>query len=220
MTLKTGSIVLGALVGLGVLAGAMAQDGARPATARPKSGGALKASAPARALKIGVVDLKQCFDREKYDRIGNAEREYKAYYTTLQDKLDAVKLKVKHKQEELPLAEGKKNLRQNILTELYMLNYELEMTAKMNEHQALARYQQIQMDIYNGIREVVDDYGKENGFDLILKTDEPQLAENSIESVSKRINHRPVLYSNPDLDITKQILDRLQAVYRRDKRNN
>lgn len=220
MTLKTGSIVLGALVGLGVLAGAMAQDGAKPATARPKSGGALKASAPARAMKIGVVDLKQCFDREKYDRIGDAEVEYRAFYMTLQDELDSLKRKVKEKQGELELAKGQQSLYQSLLTELYMANAKAEMTAKINERRALAKYQQIQMDIYNVIRGVVDDYGRQNSFDLILKIDEPQLAENSIESVSKRINHRPVLYSNPDLDITKQILDRLQAVYRRDKRNN
>jgi Skp family chaperone for outer membrane proteins len=101
------------------------------------------------------------------------------------------------------------------LMKLREIQFKIEMVNKLNQQKALGKYQSIQMDIYNGIRAVVEQYGRDNGFDLIIKVDEPKLGEDSPESVSRRISTRPVLFANATLDITDKIIDQLNSLYKK-----
>jgi len=177
--------------------------------------GTTPVSAPQAGLKIGVVNLKQCFDAKKYRRIPDAESEYKAFVITLQEEINALKQRERDIQAEYELAKDMPKLQEEKYMELQEIRMKIEMVGKFNQQKALGKYQSIQMDIYNGVRAVVDQYGRDNGFDLIIKVDEPKLEEDSPESVSRRISTRPVLYANATLDITDKIVDQLNALYKK-----
>lgn len=179
-----------------------------------QDGGTTKASAPSVQLKIGVVDLKQCFDGSKYDRIRDEERQYKGFVEVLSKEVDEADKAVQQKDKDIEMAKNTPQLRDQFIQERGVLAYKAKMVTELGKQKAMVEYQRVQMDIYNGIRAVIEEYGRTHGYDMIFKVDEPMLDEGSVESVSKRINHRPVLYHNPSLDITPDVLKELNTVYR------
>ena len=175
---------------------------------------------PARAAKIGVVDLKKCFDGARYVRIKDAGREYTAFTDELRTRYEQIKNKADAQQEVAKMARdaGYDDFYAREMEKYLLLKYQAEMISELNKRKAVARYREMQLEIYNGIRAVVDEYAKENGYDLVLKIDEPKLKEGSIESVQRRINHRPVLFHSSALDITDKIIEQLNAENRRQTR--
>lgn len=165
-------------------------------------------------VKIGVVDLKQCFDSSKYDRIRDEERKYKEFVQVLSQEVEEAAKAVQQKDKDIEVAKNVPALRDQLIQERGVLAYKAKMVEELGKQKAMVEYQRVQMDIYNGIRAVIEEYGKVNGFDLILKVDEPMLDEGSVESVSKRINHRPVLFHSDKLEITAGVLVELNKAYR------
>jgi Skp family chaperone for outer membrane proteins len=201
-----------------IVAAVLIGAAARPLAVSPvEPQGTTPVSAPPQAsMKIGVVNLKQCFEPKRYRRIPDAETEYKAFVMTLQEEIDELRKHERTLEAEFKIIPPEMNkLQEEKLQEIQVVKFKIEYTAKLNQQRAMGKYQAIQMDIYNGIRAVVDQFGKDNGFDLIIKVDEPKLEEDSPESVSRRISTRPVLYANPALDITDKIIDQLNAIYKK-----
>lgn len=130
---------------------------------------------PPPRLKVGVVNLKHCFDPDRILRIQDAEDAYKQFLKEL-------------KEEDFEPLES--------------------------ERRALKKYQEIQRQIYNDIRVAITAIGKDKSYDLILKVDEATLGDESIESVPKRINHRPVLFHGEEMDITDAVIKRLNETYK------
>lgn len=208
MTLTSRWIALGSLVGLGILIGAAAQEPV-PAAAR-------RAETPPAALKVGVVDLKKCFDSTRYDRINDEEERFKASFEELRKELDDINKKVDMAERNLKNSEDLPKLYADTARELGLLKYEAKMTAEFNREKSLAKYQEIQTDIYNGIRIVVNDYARKNGFDLVLKIDEPKQDATGGTPAYRRLSE-PVLFHQETLDITDQIIDELNRIYRENK---
>lgn len=194
---------------------ALALAGALFVAAAPQDGGTTTVAAPRAELKIGVVDLKQCFDSAKYDRIRDEERKYKSFVEVLSKEVDDAENAVAQKDKEIESARNIEELRNQFIQERGVLAYKAKMITEINKQKAMNEYQRVQMDIYNGIRAVIEEYGKANDFDMIFKIDEPMLDEGSVESVSKRINNRPVLFHSADLDITVEVLKKLNEAYRK-----
>lgn len=177
----------------------------------------LSAAPPPRELKVAVVNLKHCFDSTRYKAVQDAEARYRDYVDKLSREVEQFDKKIKEKDEELKVLQGVGNQDglQLALQERGLLAYQRKMTAEFNQQKAMYEYQKIQMDLYNGIRRVIAEYAAAQGYDLVFKVDELQLEESSGESVSKRINYRPVLYHNTALDITDKVLEQLNAQYQK-----
>jgi Skp family chaperone for outer membrane proteins len=193
MAMKSAAYALAILAGLGLLAGA---------------------AVPSRELKIGVVNLKDCFDRERNLRVRDARRAFGEFSAKLQDELNKVADEVKKKEEEIKLAPQGSELQLRLVQERAELAYRYKYVEELNKSRLFMENERVWTGIYNKLRTTIDDMAKKEGYDMILKVDEPLLEERQTDPVFQRINQRPVLYYNPAWDITAKLIDRLNNDYK------
>jgi Skp family chaperone for outer membrane proteins len=75
------------------------------------------------------------------------------------------------------------------------------------------------LQIYSALRKGVEDYAKSNNIALDLMTDEPNLLDaRSQQELLSKISLRKVIYAHESMDITRQIIEQVNADYLRDKK--
>jgi Skp family chaperone for outer membrane proteins len=201
--MKPGAIVLATVGGLALLAAA-----------------ALPADAPRRELKIGVVNIKHCFDPTRYRGAQDAQHEIDAEVERLGKEVEALDKQIKDKEAEVKMARGPGSTPetvQQLLQEANILALKRKMIYEINQQKAVGESQRIQTNLYNAIRKAISEFGQAQGYDLILKVDEMEMEERSVEPVARRANYRPVLYHAPAMDVTDKILAQLEAGYKKGK---
>jgi len=68
--------------------------------------------------------------------------------------------------------------------------------------------------IYDEIQQVAEEVAQRKGIDIILYKDQPELIGFDPEVVREQIRQRKLIYSNPAVDITQELLDKLNTAYR------
>jgi hypothetical protein len=63
----------------------------------------------------------------------------------------------------------------------------------------------------------VEEIGKQNNFDLIIKKEEPELKSGQISDLQFKIGIRTVLYHSESVNITLDVIDSLNASYSKEK---
>lgn len=166
-------------------------------------------------LKIGVVKLQACID--KYKRKADLEKELeKAREDAKREILD---LKTRY--------EGLREIIRNVagamkdekMREYKRLEMDMQFAEKWNRIKYTDLYEQAMTSLYNDIRAAVDDVGKGEKFDMIMKFEEPWLDPDSPESITDSIARRPVLYVANDIDITEKVVARVNARYDEKKKD-
>jgi Skp family chaperone for outer membrane proteins len=169
-------------------------------------------------FKLGVINLKACFDKDRYERIKDVDaelqrtyQEYSNQVLETQKKIDALKLQLEGLKPEMSIYWDK-------LGQLKLAETELDFRKKFGRQQYLNKYNDLQIQVYNEIRRVVNIYGKEQGFDLILRVEEPTLEDDdSVQGVSARIASRVVFYHADGVDITTEVLKLLNQEHLKQK---
>jgi len=141
---------------------------------------------PPRPLRFGLLDLKACFDKDRYAAIKDIDGE-------LQKLADEIARKLKEAEPGDPKEHQK--LREKLRAEY------------------LVFYNRKKAEIYNEIRSVAEIVGRERGYTLILKADPSRLDGDEPENMSTLIGQRGVLYHDPELEITDEVLKRMNAAY-------
>ena len=136
--------------------------------------------------RIGVLDLKLCFDKEHYDAILDVDQE-------LQKMAEEIARKLKDSEPGDPKEYQK--LREKLRAEY------------------LVFFNRKKAEIYNEIRTVAEIIGKERGLSLILKIEPSRLGGDEAENPGALIGQRGVLYHDPALEITDEVLKRMNAAY-------
>ncbi|KKL48946.1 hypothetical protein LCGC14_2320410, partial [marine sediment metagenome] len=96
-------------------------------------------------------------------------------------------------------------------------NVELEGYAKYAERQLLRRYKEFFETIYDTVVKEVEAIGIKEGFDLIIKKEEPELKSGQISDLQFKIGIRTVLYHSKDVDVTSKVIENLNANYLKEK---
>ncbi len=96
-------------------------------------------------------------------------------------------------------------------------NVELEGYAKFAERQLLKKYKDFFENIYQEVVLKVEEIGKQNNFDLIIKKEEPELKSGQISDLQFKIGIRTVLYHSESVNITLDVIDSLNASYSKEK---
>lgn len=172
-------------------------------------------------FKLGVVNLKHCFDKDRYERIKEVDAElqkssqdYANQILDTQKKIDSLKLQLEGLKPEMSIYWDKRG-------QLALAETELDFKKKFGRQQFLNKYNDLQISVYNEIRRVVNIYGKEHGFDLILRVEEPTLEDDdSVQGVSARIQSRVVFYHADGVDITADVIKLLNQEYVKQKAAN
>ncbi len=173
------------------------------------------ANAEAEDFKIGVVDIGGIF--EKYQKRIDLDQELKEQEKEFQDEINKKRKEIIDLDEETQLLDLGSESRGNNENLLERKNVELEGYAKFAERQLLKKYKDFFENIYQEVVRKVEEIGKQNNFDLIIKKEEPELKSGQISDLQFKIGIRTVLYHSESVNITSDVIDNLNASYAKEK---
>jgi Skp family chaperone for outer membrane proteins len=168
-------------------------------------------------FKLGVVNLRICFDKDKYERVKEVDAELQKLADEFTKKVQDIDRKMEQLREQIAALPPESKLRAEKILQLRRLEVDLKFEKEYGKAQYLDFYSDKKMEIYNEIRRVVGLIAQEQKYDLILRIESPSLAEADPEPVTQRINSRVVLYSHDNVDITTLVVDRLNSEFKKNK---
>ncbi|MEE9605496.1 MAG: OmpH family outer membrane protein [Candidatus Scalindua sp.] len=175
----------------------------------------IPANAVAEGLKIGVVDISGVF--EKYQKRKDLDQELKDLEAQLQNEINKKRKDMINLDEETQLLDlGSESRRKNEEL-LERKSVELDGYAKFAERQLLRRYKEFFETVYDAVVKGVETIGKKEGFDLIIKKEEPELKSGQISDLQFKIGIRTVLYHSKSVDVTSKVIEALNAHYLKEK---
>ncbi len=175
------------------------------------------ANAEAEDFKIGIVDISRVFD--KFQKRIDLDQELKEQEKGFQDEVNKKRKEIIDLDEETQLLDLGSESRSNNENLLERKNVELEGYAKFAERQLLKKYKDFFENIYQEVVQKVEEIGKQEGFDLIIKNEESDLKSGKISDLQFKIGIRTVLYHSDSVDITLDVIDTLNASYSSKKEN-
>ncbi len=164
-------------------------------------------------FRMGVVNLKTCFEKDKYDRIKEVDADLQRMAAEYAKKVEDIEKKHRDLSDQIGSMGRDVPLRAEKILETRRLETELKFQKEYGRSKYLDYYSDRKMEIYNEIRRVIEMIGKEQGFDLVLRVEVPLLEEQDPENLTQRINNRVVLYHPASVDITPSVLKRLNDEY-------
>lgn len=168
-------------------------------------------------FKLGVVNLKTCFDKEKHDRVKDVDAELQKNAEELQKKIQDIDRKISTLKERIENLPANSTLRADLSRDLQRAATDRKFEAEYGRLRYLDFYNDKKVEIYNEIRRVVDMIAKEQKFDLVLRVEAPQLEEDTRETPTAQIASRVVLFHHENVDITNDVVKRLNDEYKKQK---
>ena len=172
-------------------------------------------TANAEGFKIGIVDLDVVFEKYKKKEdlaqdLQNREKEFK-------DEINKKRKEMIDLSEETQLLDlGSETRRKNEDT-LERKNVELEGYAKFAQRQVIKGYKTLVEQIYGEIVKKVVEIGESEGYEIILKKQEPELNSGELSDLQINIGIRTVLYHSKAVDITAIVTEHLNSEYSKEK---
>jgi Skp family chaperone for outer membrane proteins len=173
-------------------------------------------NANAEGLKIGIIDIVEAFD--KYEKNAVLTQDLKDREKEFKDEINKKRNEMVDLSEETQLLDlGSEARRKN--EDMYeRKNIELEGYAKFAERQLLRGYKNVVEQIYGEIVKKVEEIGESEGYDLIIKKQEPEMDSGQISDLNINIGIRTVLYHSEAVDITAIVIEHLNSEYSKEKK--
>jgi Skp family chaperone for outer membrane proteins len=169
-------------------------------------------------FKLGVVNLRICFDKDKYERVKEIDAELQKLADDYAKRIQEIEKKMVQLKEQVEGLPPESKLRADKILQMRRLETDLKFEKEYGKAQYLDFYSDKKIEIYNEIRRCVALIAQEHKFDLILRVESPTLSDQQDpENVTQRINNRVVLFSHDNVDITTMVLERLNAEYKKQK---
>ncbi|MDR4496359.1 MAG: OmpH family outer membrane protein [Candidatus Scalindua sp.] len=172
-------------------------------------------NAGAADFKIGVVDISGVF--EKYEKRKAHDQQLKDMEKEFQNEINQKRKEMISLDEETQLLDLGSDSRKKNEELLERKNVELEGYAKFAERQLLKKYREFFETIYGIVVDEVESIGEMEGFDLIIKKEEPELKSGQMSDLQFKIGIRTVLYHSKAVDITSKVVNNLNANYLKEK---
>lgn len=164
---------------------------------------------PKPTFKLGVVNLKTCFQPENYARIKEIQAESDKFREEGKKQVQDLEKKISQTREQLEGLDRGQPLYLDKLMKLRITEAELKYTRELNQIRLREQTGELIRETYNEIRNVVSKVGKENSYDLILRVEEPVIEGEDPVSVNQQIAGRMVLHHLDTVDVTPLVLKRL-----------
>jgi Skp family chaperone for outer membrane proteins len=172
---------------------------------------ALRQAAPA-APRIGVVDVRACFEKDRYSRMAESLLELGKQRDLLQKEADELQKRIAGLTEQMNAASPKGDLYVDKLRLRTHAEYDLKLLQEVVRRKMRDRLTDLETRVYAELRRVIAQIARAQGIDLVLRVDEPRLQEEDPEAAAVQRNaSRQVLYHADALDLTPQVLARLNA---------
>jgi len=172
-------------------------------------------NANAEGFKIGIVDISEVFD--KYDKRTDLDQDWKDLEKEFKDEINKKRKEMIDLNEETQLLDLGSETRRKNEDMWERKNVELEGYAKYAERQLLKKMKTFFEQIYGEAVKKVEEIGESEGYDLILKKQEPELNRGQISDLQLKIGIRTVLYHSKAVDITAIVIEHLNSEYSKEK---
>ena len=176
--------IIGVAVGSGLTSQAYAQSG--------------------QGLKIGICDFKKVV--ENYPDKAKLEKQMQDLAQKKNDELNAMREQLKTLQSSIELFEVGSMERSKAEENLKRKSIELQAALQQAREDIGRERRKLMIEMYKDIATVVTQFGKDNGYDLILKADEPDFNVRAMIDLQLQMLNHKLLYANPALDVTDAIV--------------
>jgi len=172
-------------------------------------------NANAEGLKIGIIDIVVAFD--KYEKNAVLTQDLKDREKEFKDEINKKRKEMIDLNEETQLLDLGSETRGKNEDMYERKRIDLEGHAQFAERQLLKRYKNVVEQIYGEIVKKTEEIGESEGYDLIIKKQEPELNSGQLSDLNINIGIRTVLYHSKAVDITAIVIERLNADYSKEK---
>ena len=168
-------------------------------------------SSPSKGIKVGVVDLNSVFEKYEKRKMFDAQlkEQEKQYQKIVNDK----KKELVSLSEKIQLLDLGSEARKKDEETFEKKNMELESYAKFAEKSLMKKYKDYFESLYTEVCKEVEDIGKREQYDLIIKKEEPELQSGGISELQFKVGIKTVLYHSDAVTITNQVIDNLNKKY-------
>ena len=175
------------------------------ANIQAKETGAVASSS--KGLKVGVVDLNSVFEKYEKRKVFDAQlkEQEKQHQKIVNDK----KKELISLSEKIQLLDLGSEARKKDEESFEKKNMELESYAKYAEKSLTRKYKDYFESLYTEVCKEIEDIGKREQYDLIIKKEEPELQSGGISELQFKVGIKTVLYNSDAVDITIRVLDNL-----------
>lgn len=160
-----------------------------------------------KGLKIGVVDLNKVF--EKYEKRKTFDVQLKEKENQYQKIINDKKKELVSLNEKIQLLDLGSEVRKKDEETFEKKNIELESYAKFAEKNLVKKYKEYFESLYTEVCKEVEDIGRREQYDLIIKKEEPELQSRGISELQFKVGIKSVLYHSENIDITDQVINNL-----------
>jgi Skp family chaperone for outer membrane proteins len=198
----------GTLVGLGIgipaLALLLLSAGKSPAENRV---------AQDKPIKIGVVNMKDCFDDKKCAKVATLQKELNDMKDKIQAELQQMKKDYDERASKIKDVPAGGPLFKKYRAEMAELQARMKARDEVGKAELQEFWRKARGDVYDEVCKAAEAVAKAKGLDLVLKDDSSPLNEqeddkNQVPSDMK-IVYRAILYYAGSLDVTKDVLAEL-----------
>ncbi len=165
------------------------------------------ATSSSKGLKVGVVDLNGVFEKYEKRKVFDAQlkEQEKQHQKIVNDK----KKELISLSEKIQLLDLGSEVRKKDEESFEKKNIELESYAKYAEKSLTKKYKDYFESLYTEVCKEIEDIGKREQYDLIIKKEEPELQSGGISELQFKVGIKTVLYNSDAVDITSRVLDNL-----------
>jgi len=163
--------------------------------------------------RIATINIVNVFNSLNQKKDGDSEIEIMA--TDLQKRRAALEDEVKKLQEEIKSYNKDSAIFKETQEKLLLKAMEVSTFQQFMEQKLTLEQRTRTIVIYRAINDAIKNYAVANGIAIVFVADDPDLSDARTPSeLLSRITVRKVIYSHPDLDITAQIIDRMNTDYK------
>lgn len=167
------------------------------------------------SLKIAVVNIEEVFNH--YQKRALLDEDLAAWQSDRQKEMEAKRKELETLQARIenlaPGSQERIKAEEELFKKRLGLDTSRQLILKQAEKKQLDYFREIWQDIYF----VIARYGEEEGFDLILKSDERRLDSPLFTELQYNIHRTLVLYNSSQVDISQKIIDLLNAAMKSKK---
>ncbi|HLY08356.1 MAG TPA: hypothetical protein VKW04_03515 [Planctomycetota bacterium] len=162
------------------------------------------------APTLGVVNLRVCFDKSAYTRMAEMTEELAKLRSDLHLEGSILQKRISELTEQVDGAKGSTDLYLEKVRLRAHAEYDLKLLAEVSKRKLAARLADLDTRLYADVRRVVSDLARQRGLDVVLRSDDVRAPEDDSQATAgERIAGREVLFHREALDLTPQVLARL-----------
>jgi Skp family chaperone for outer membrane proteins len=175
--------------------------------------GAAEQGAPA-PLRIGVVNVRTCFEKDKVARMAEFLEELGKLRDQLTREAGELQKNIAALADLMERLERGGERNGDLYVEKLRLRahaeYDLKLLQEVARRKLRDRVGDLESRVYADLRRIVAQVARARSLDLVLRVDEPRLQMEDPEAPQKNAS-REVLFHQDALDVTPQVLARLNA---------